>query len=256
MIQDKPPGNGGFFLTNVEAYLVSKYEASKGKDSTMSFGPIMRFRVGDLFIELAPLSKEAMAEFVNPGMQQFKVRQYTGSHTAPVLEDELSYFDKVRADRTSLVWGIWLIEDGKRTLIGISSLVDIKIDHTHQATSGSLIFRKEYWGKGIASAAHKARTWYAFQHMGLHRIMSAVIQGNVGSLKALTRSGYTKVYTERNEKFIDGQLRHLDHLECLNPNEPFWAQWWHGDRPTKANLAARALTCETLEWAEQNVELP
>jgi len=222
----------------------------------MSFGSIMRFVVGSLSIELAPLTKESMAEFVNPGMQQFEVRKYTSSHNAPVLEDEISYFDKLRGDKSTLVWGIWLIEGDKRTLIGISSLDDIKIGHIHQATSGSIIFRKEYWGKGIASAAHKARTWYAFQHMGLYRIMSAVIQGNGGSLKALSRSGYTKVYTERNEKFIDGKLRHLDCLECLNPNEPFWTQWWHGDRPTKVNLAAQTATLEILAWAEQNVELP
>jgi len=221
----------------------------------MSFGCIMRFKVGAQSIELAPLDKEVMGEFVNPGMQQFEVRKYTNSHNAPVLDDELSWFDKVRTSKNSVVWGIWIIEGERRILIGVSSLFDIKIDHIHQATSGSMIFRKEYWGKGIASAAHKARTWYAFQHMGLHRIMSAVIQGNEGSLKALTRSGYTKVYTERNEKFIDGQLRHLDCLECLNPNEPFWTQWWHADRPSKASLAARGLTCEVLTWAVQNVEL-
>jgi RimJ/RimL family protein N-acetyltransferase len=222
----------------------------------MSFGSIMRFKVGELSIELAPLNKETMGEFVNPGMQQFEVRKYTSSHNAPAIEDELDWFEKVRTAKNSLVWGIWLIKDDTRTLIGVSSLFDIKIDHIHQATSGSMIFRKEYWGKGIASAAHKARTWYAFQHMGLHRIMSAVIQGNEGSLKALGRSGYTKVYTERNEKYIDGQLRHLDCLECLNPNEPFWTQWWHEDQPSKASQTAKALTREMLNWAEQNVELP
>ena len=222
----------------------------------MSFGPVMRFKVNGLNIELAPLSKEVMGEFVNPGMQQFGVRKYTGSHIAPVLEDEIEWFDKVRADRKSLVWGIWVIDGDTRTLIGNSALSDIKRGHIHQATSGSMLFRQEYWGKGIASAAHKARTWYAFQHMGLHRIMSAVIQGNKGSLKALSRSGYTKVYVERNETFVDGQLRHLDCLECLNPNETFWEQWWHGDRPTKLNLEARIATREVLSWAEQNVELP
>ena len=159
----------------------------------MSFGPIMRFSVGTLRIELAPLNKEVLGEFVSPGMQQFEVRKYTSSHVAPVLEDELDWYERVRTNKDSLVWGIWVIDKDTRTLIGVSSLFDIKIDHIHQATSGSMIFRKEYWGRGIASAAHKARTWYAFQHMGLHRIMSAVIQGNGGSLKALTRSGYTKV---------------------------------------------------------------
>lgn len=233
----------------------------------MAFGPIIRFTVGDLRIELAPLTKESVSEFVNlehgGGLQQRTVSRYLGMEWAPTAEDELEWFDKTRADKSSLVWGIWLIEDKDgtqtRTIIGNSALTNIDKDgHTRlvrQATSGSLIFRKEYWGKGIASAAHKARTWYAFEQLGLHRIKSAVIQANGGSRKALERSGYTLVYSERNEQFSDGQFHHLDCLECLNPSDLFWNQWWHGDRPSKAAREARALTREALAWAEENVEL-
>ncbi len=233
----------------------------------MSFGPIMRFKVGELHIELAPLTKEAVLDYVDiqygGGMQQHSVSRYLGRNSAPVAEDELEWFEKVRTDSSSLVWGIWLIEgtgtSQKRTLIGNSALTGIgKEGHTpliRQATSGSLIFRQEYWGKGIASAAHKARAWYAFKHLGLHRIKSAVIQANVGSRRALERSGYTFVYTERNEQYGDGTFRHLDCLECLNPLELFWRQWWHSDRPTKAAREARTLTRQALAWAEEHVEL-
>src|SRR4051812_48864430 len=166
----------------------------------MSFGSIMRFKAGELQIELAPLTKAVMGEFIDPGMNQMSVNRYLAHHTSHTLEDEEAWYDKVRSDTTSMTWGIWLIEEGKRTLIGTTALHDIFINQAliHQATSGSMIFRKEYWGKGIASAAHKARTWYGFHEMGLHRIMSAVVQGNVGSLTALTRSGYALVYVERN----------------------------------------------------------
>jgi len=223
----------------------------------------MRLKVGEFNIELAPLARESMSEFVNlthgGGMQRYSVTRYLGRQIAPVLEDETEWFDKVRKDTTSIVWGIWMIDGDNRTLIGNSSLNGIGEDgHSgfiRQTTSGSMIFRPEYWGKGIASAAHKARTWYAFQHLGLHRIKSAVIQGNGGSSKALGRSGYTYVYTERNETFVDGELRHLDCFECLNPLDLFWKQWWHGDRPPQASLNARKLTLDTLKWAEENVEL-
>ncbi len=222
----------------------------------MSFGPIMRFTVGELQIELAPFSKEDLGEFINPGMNLHSVNRYLALSTANTIEDEQEWYEKVRTDKgSSLRWGIWLLEGDKRTLIGESSLTDITYDHIRQATSGSLIFRQEYWGKGIASAAHKARTWYAFTQLGLHRIMSAVVQGNENSLKALTRTGYSLVYVERNTTFGDGHLRHQDNLECLNPNEPFWSQWWHGDRPTKRNLEARYLTFESLKWAKEKVEL-
>lgn len=232
----------------------------------MSFGPIMRFAVGELQIELAPLTREAVGEYVSAehggGMQQYTVSRYLSLSHAPVLEDEYEWFDHTRQDKTSLVWGIWVIEgkggERKRTLIGNSALTGIGTDSSpliRQATSGSMIFRPEYWGKGIASAAHKARTWYAFRHLGLHRLRSAVIQGNEGSRKALSRSGYTLVYVERNELFVDGQLRHKDCLECLNPSDSFWAQWWHGDRPTARAREARELTRQAMDWAEQNVEL-
>lgn len=233
----------------------------------MAFGPIMRLQVGELKIELAPLTKEVMGEFVNiahgGGLQLQSVTRYMGMSWAPVADDEQEWFEKTRTAKDTLVWGIWLVEgEGDtltRTPIGNSALFDIDRDgHSgliRQATSGSMIFRKEYWGKGIASAAHKARTWYAFHQMGLHRIKSAVIQANSGSRKALERSGYTFVYTERNEQYGDGQFHHLDCLECLNPLDLFWSQWWHGDRPTKASREARQLTREALSWADENVEL-
>ena len=229
----------------------------------MAFGPTMQFTVGELNIELAPLTRESMSEFVSTanggGMQRHTVTRYLGRRQAPTLEDEQEWYDRTRKSTNQITWGIWVIEGDKRTIIGSSGLHSIGEDgHTgfiRQATSGSMIFRPEYWGKGIAGAAHKARTWYAFQHLGLHRIKSGVIQGNGASSKALYRSGYTHVYTERNETFVDGQLRHMDCFECLNPLDLFWQQWWHSDRPPTAALRARKLTREVLSWAEQNVQL-
>lgn len=229
----------------------------------MSFGTIMRFKVGELSIELAPITKEAAREIVSMehggGIQRHSVHRYLGRYSAPTEEDELEWYEKTRADKKSLVWGIWLIKGTERTLIGNSALSGMGEDGNakfiRQATTGSMIFRTEYWGKGIASAAHKARTWYAFEYLGLHRLKSAVIQDNGGSRKALERSGYSLVYTERNEMYIDGKLKHLDCLECLNPLDLFWSQWWHGERPSAAARLSRAKTLETLEWARQNVEL-
>lgn len=222
----------------------------------MAFGPVMQLTVGELSIELAPLTKETMSEFV-AGMQQASVTKYLARHTAPTLEDEVEWFDKTRADRTNLIWGIWVVTDKERILIGNTALEDItKTDAgIHHATSGSMIFRKEYWGKGIASAIHMARTWYGFQHMGLDRIMSAVIQGNVASLKALQKSGYDLVYVERNTVFVDGKMRHQDNLDCLNPDSARWAKWWNGDRPTSRSRAARLRTDAAMKWASQHVKL-
>lgn len=220
----------------------------------MAFGPRMRLTLSDLTIELSPLTKQSMGEFVE-GMQQVKVTKYLARQFAPTLEDEHEWYDKVRADSSRLIWGIWLIDGTTRTLIGNTALFDITKQHIHQATSGSMIFRQDYWGRGIASAIHKARTWYAFEHMGLHRVMSAVIRGNVASRKALEKSGYELVYVERNTVFVDGALRHQDNLAVINPHDTFWTQWWPGDRPPKQSLEARKRTQDAVNWAKQHVEL-
>lgn len=230
----------------------------------MAFGPIMRFKFGESSVELAPLTRESMSEFVNighgGGMQRYSVTRYLGRRLAPVLEDEYEWFDKTRSSKTDILWGIWVIEEGKRILIGCSGLHGMSeegyVGFIRQATSGSLIFRPEYWGKGIASAAHKARTWYAFKYLGLHQVRSGAFQGNIGSRKALERSGYMYVYTERNEQFTNGALIHADNFECLNPLDLFWRQWWHGDRPSASAVRARKLTIQAMAWAEENVELP
>lgn len=221
----------------------------------MAFGPIMRLKVDELEIELAPLRQSDLESFISPGLQQASVSRYLMLRVAPVLEDEHEWFEKTRTDKNSIHWGVYDITDGKRVLIGTTGVTGIVREPLKQATSGVLIFRKDYWGKGIASHIHKARTWYLFTHVGLVRIMSAVIQGNVASLKALEASGYSVVYTERNTTFGDGRLRHQDNLECLNPSPDVWRQWWGSDRPTKRSVEARKRTLDALAWAEQNVSL-
>lgn len=222
----------------------------------MAFGPMMQLTVGDLQIELAPIAKDDMQAFITPGMQQASITRYFSRSSAPVLEDEHEWFEKTRTDKNGITWGVWVIDGKKRQIIGTTALNELEGEHIRQATSGVMIFDKRYWGKGIASHIHRARTWYAFKHMGLTRIKSGVIQGNEGSWKALEKVGYTLVYVERNIRFVEGQMRHADCLECLNPEDWAWKQWWGGDRPTKRSIDARARTQQAMDWAEKHVTLP
>lgn len=229
----------------------------------MAFGPIMKLTVGEFTIELAPLTKESVADFISSeadgGLQRLEITQYLSRQTAPTLEDEQDWYERVRAEKSSLVWGIWVITGNERILIGNTSIFKIgEIGHApafRQAETGCMIFRKEYWGKGIASEIHKARTWYAFQHLGLHRLRSYVLQPNAGSRKALEKSGYAVTHTVRNEQYSNGAFVHMDALECLNPLEPFWSAWWHNDSPTVTSLKAREITRAAMTWAEKSVTL-
>lgn len=221
----------------------------------MAFGCIMKLKTrSGLSIELAPFSREEVLVF-RDGMQCASVLRYLNTSTAQTDETEQEWYDNVVKDKASIVWGVWAVERGKRTLVGNTALSHITHEPLKQAVSGIILTNSSYWGKGIASAAHRARTLYAFKQLRLVRIKSAVMHGNYASKKALEGVGYLTVYTERNEKFIDGALRHMDNMECLNPDDWAWRQWWGEDRPTAKAVEARKKTQSVLEWAEKNVEL-
>lgn len=221
----------------------------------MSLGPTMKLRTSTgMHIELAPFTRDDCKAFVE-GFSKESVTQYLEFHASQTFELEQKWYDKMVENKTCYAWGIWVVENGERKLIGNTAINDIDQKHIIQATTGSVITDTAYWGKGIASAAHKARTWYAFRKYGLIRLKSAVLQTNTASRKALEKSGYDLVYVERCVQFKDGGLVHQDCLECLNPDDWAWRQWWGNDRPTRKAIESRAKTLEVLDWAEQNVEL-
>lgn len=230
----------------------------------MGFGPRLEVTVPQkdgepLKVLLAPHTKEAMPAFVeNGGMQHYSVARYLASgRTVPVLEDEMDWFEKTRAAKDSVVWGVWVKVDNQLKLIGGISLVSIEPGPSGfvQATDGIVLFDQDFWRKGIASAIQKTVMWFAFSELGIGRIMAAVIQGNEGSLKALTSAGYSLVYVERNTAYIAGKLHHQDNLECLNPLEPFWGTWWGDDTPNDGALEARKITEAAFLWAKEHVRI-
>ncbi len=156
----------------------------------MAFGPMMKLTTDrGLSVELAPFARDNLAVFVE-GFARGTVTQYLSAHRAQTIETEQVWYDEMIKDKTKLVWGIWAADGDKRQLIGNTALTEITKEHVHYATSGIVIADKKYWGQGIASACHRARTWYAFENLGLHRIKSAVIHGNAASWRALEKCGY------------------------------------------------------------------
>lgn len=177
------------------------------------FGPIYNFELRDgSEARLAPPRSDNLSPLVENGaMQSLSVTRYLGLQHALTLEDEREWFDKCRTDPSSIVWGIEhrRDEDGDWRFVGVSSL------HKHEnpgnmleagtATSGICIFDEDYWGLGLASAAHKARTWHAFKQLGLIRIASEVFAPNEGSSRAIESVGYYQTGIERNKRMHAGK---------------------------------------------------
>ncbi len=220
------------------------------------FGPIMQIMMDNgTILVLKPLQRDDMGEFLE-GIQRHSVTQYLGRRTAPVIEDEYAWFEKVRTNQTEWLWGIYLYEGETTTIIGSTGLHNIH----HRSgiiscTSGFLIFRQEHWRKGFAKVCHRARTMYAFDQLALHEIRSGVMEPNIGSRKALQRVGYVQVSKDFRESFVNGQSIDKFNMLLVNPDPYYWQFFWREGKAPREFVHARLETLRALEWARQHIVL-
>jgi ribosomal-protein-alanine N-acetyltransferase len=64
------------------------------------------------------------------------------------------------------------------------------INHMYRRGDIGLIISKEYWGRGIATAAIRLTEDFAFNRLGLHKVFAGVYAANKASLNAFLRNGW------------------------------------------------------------------
>lgn len=159
---------------------------------------------------LEPVSKDQLP-VITSRMQSMQTLMYTNTLFAPVLESEEEWYEKKRKANDEVLWGICV---GK-SLIGITALHNLDLHGS--CVSGIIIFDRNYWGKGVASAAHLARTLFAADFLNRLTIKSSVRTENEASLKALQRVGYHMTGKEPRTGQRMGRFLDTYHLCWLHP---------------------------------------
>ena len=80
----------------------------------------------------------------------------------------------------------------------------------HRAELGYWLAR-DYWGRGLTTAAVRAVVAYAFRDMGLKRIEATAFAGNLASHRVLEKAGFTregllKAYHLKGDTLIDAYM--------------------------------------------------
>jgi RimJ/RimL family protein N-acetyltransferase len=75
------------------------------------------------------------------------------------------------------------------------------------ADTGLMIGRRDFWGKGYAFEAWSLLIQYAFERLGLRKIIAGAVADNVASIVTLEKLGFKMEGRPRMEYFIDGQYR-------------------------------------------------
>lgn len=177
------------------------------------FGPRIEIEEGGLSLVLKPGTITDVPQMAKGFSDMLVIKYLTTTHG--VTEDtEKEWMDKVARDSTKLLWFIYLKDTD--FAIGSTGLHNIN-NHNNSCVSGFCLWDKSYWGKGIASLAHVARTWFAGTQLNRFTITSEVLEPNAGSYKALEKVGYIRTGFQPGEKFVDGHFVGKYAYTWMNP---------------------------------------
>jgi RimJ/RimL family protein N-acetyltransferase len=186
-------------------------------------------------------------------MQSRQVTRYLTVPSAETAESELEYLDRTAKDENVVSWAVCIVEDGVERPVGTTSL-HVGHPKPYIAESGFVIYDPSFWKKGIASLAHLARAHYAVEVLDLSAIRSGAVQDNLGSIRALEKTGYVQTGTIFHHDVIDGKVCHATQLLWVNSNQRNWKYFWGASEIPEEFSEARRRTRRVLRQAQACVE--
>jgi [ribosomal protein S5]-alanine N-acetyltransferase len=146
-------------------------------------------------VTLAPIKSEHLAHYLE-WFADPEVTRFLSRDMSVTLKQEEEWLDQVSRSETDVAWGLFV--EGQH--IGGTGITQIDW-RNRRAVTGTIIGDKSWWGRGIASESMSLRTRYAFEELGLEKLMTNVSEGNVASRRALEKAGYQTVGIYRHHVF-------------------------------------------------------
>ncbi|MEK7066636.1 MAG: GNAT family protein [Patescibacteria group bacterium] len=154
---------------------------------------------------LRPMNKATDLELCVKYINDPEVRYFLSAYLPYTFLAEEQWFDSLaKKSDSDIVLAIEDIESGK--YLGSMGIHGINWkDRT--ATTGALIGDKSYWGKGYGTDAKMILLNYAFNTLGLRKILSSVIEFNKRSLHYSLHCGYKIEGVRKKQIFRGGKHR-------------------------------------------------
>lgn len=123
-------------------------------------------------------------------------------HTRRSMKDLREYVAGLIERKEDAFFAICLNETGKH--IGNIKLGPINRVHGF-AHIGIVMGDREHWGKGIATEAVSLITRYAFETLGLHKVLAGCYANNEASLRVFKKNGFKKEGLQVSQWLSDGK---------------------------------------------------
>lgn len=99
--------------------------------------------------------------------------------------------------------------------VGSVYLRDIDNTH-HKAEYGIFIGEKEALGKGFGTEAARLTISYAFEELGLHKVMLRVLADNERAKKSYEKAGFVQEGYLKDEVFLENQYKDVLLMAIIN----------------------------------------
>jgi ribosomal-protein-alanine N-acetyltransferase len=129
---------------------------------------------------------------------------YSEAHADSWLQKRIAHHEKQGKEVSFAIRDM----DGK--LIGVVSADNLELGDAHKAEIGYWLAR-DYWRQGIMTDAVKAYVKYAFEELGLLKLMAHVFELNIGSARVLEKNGFKlegrlRKHFRKDGKLLDARL--------------------------------------------------
>ena len=119
---------------------------------------------------------------------------------------DLKNYIKYHLDSNNYLCGIFK----KSNDMHVGNVLLSRIDTSNENCDIGIFIGKEFWGEGIGTSAVILLSDYAFNVLGMHKVIAGVVKENIGSSKLFEKAGF-KLDGIKKEEFKMGN-KFLDHL--------------------------------------------
>lgn len=117
-------------------------------------------------------------------------------------------------DTGKVVQMVIMLVEGDRP-IGSVYIRDIDKEHK-KGEYGVFIGEEDCLGKGYGTEAAELMTEYAFEYIGLHKLMLRVYAGNERAIRSYEKAGFVKEAYLKDDVYVQGQYRDIVLMARIN----------------------------------------